>query len=300
MLDDLLEVGRVLSGKVQLSPRSINLAELVRDALAAIDLTGQLREHRVETELRDIWVRVDATRLEQVVANLVGNAAQYTPAGSGIRVEVGECAGDAQLVVQDDGPGIPTELLPRIFDLFAQGTRPMDRRSGGLGIGLTMVKRLVELHGGTVTIESLPRGSRFTVRLPALEMRPDESGPVPLLEVSQQRVVVVEDNTDALISLRSLLELDGHTVHWATDGESGLALMLQDRPDVGIVDIGLPGLNGYEVAERARAAGYAGILVALTGYGQVRDAKASLAAGFDAHLVKPVDLRRLREIMATA
>jgi len=195
--------------------------------------------------------------------------------------------------VKDSGMGIPASLLPHVFDLFVQGERTLDRRAGGLGIGLTLVRRLVELHGGTVTAESSDGGSRFTVELPcvAAPSRPEGDTLPPS---RRRRVLVIEDNPDVLAALRSKLELDGHTVSTAADGVEGLTRLLRQQPEVSIVDIGLPGLTGYEIARHARAAGYAGRLIALSGYGQERDRSDALVAGFDGYLVKPVDRVQLR------
>jgi len=300
MMDDLLEVGRVLSGKLQLTRQDANLAALVRQVLSTAEMTGELQARELVLTLDEVWAYVDATRIEQVIGNLVANAACYTPAGGQIEIYVHRESNQAVLSVRDTGVGIPAELLPRIFDLFVQGDRPLDRKAGGLGVGLTLVKRLVELHGGSVGAESSALGSRFTVRLPALAAAPTPHAPAPpQVAPASRRVLVVDDNADALSGLRSLLELDGHVVQTAGDGKTGLALLLNERPDVAVVDIGLPVFNGYEVARRARAAGHDGKLIALTGYGQIRDLESSLAAGFDAHLVKPVDPEALRQILST-
>jgi signal transduction histidine kinase/CheY-like chemotaxis protein len=300
MMDDLLDVGRVLSGKVQLARRPVNLAVLVRQVLSTAEMTGELRPLDVVLNLDDVWVQVDSTRIDQVIGNLLGNAARYTPAGGRVEIDVHRVDDRALLSVRDTGPGIAPELLPRVFDLFVQGERPRDRPAGGLGVGLTLVKRLVELHDGTVEAKSSPQGSCFTVSLPARAAAPIDEAMAPRPELKRRRVAVVDDNADALSGLRSLLELDGHAVCTASDGKAGLDLLLNDRPDVAVVDIGLPGFSGYEVAQRARAGGYTGALVALTGYGQDRDLATSLAAGFDAHLVKPVDPEELRHVLAIA
>jgi CheY-like chemotaxis protein len=195
--------------------------------------------------------------------------------------------------VQDRGSGIPPALLPRIFDLFVQGDRPLHRPAGGLGIGLTLVRKLVELHGGTVAAESSSEGSRFTVQLPAVSAPVVQDGEA-LPPSRRRQVLVIEDNDDVLAALRSKLELDGHSVSTAVDGIEGLTRLLKLRPEVSIVDIGLPGLTGFELARHARAAGYAGRMIAMSGYGAERDAHAALVAGFDAYLVKPVDRNQLR------
>ena len=293
MMNDLLDVGRVIAGKIMLAHQSVNLATVVQRVNETLAMTGESRDHPIRLELADAWVDGDAVRLEQVVTNLLTNATKYTPRGSSIQVSVGREDDTAVLQVQDTGAGIPPALLPRIFDLFVQGDRPLHRPAGGLGIGLTLVRRLVELHGGTVAAESSSEGSRFTVRLravppPALH----ESDPLP--PSRRRQVLVIEDNDDVLAALRSKLELDGHSVSTAVDGIEGLTRLLKLRPEVSIVDIGLPGLTGFELARHARAAGYAGRMIAMSGYGAERDAHAALVAGFDAYLVKPVDRNQLR------
>ena len=306
LMEDLLDVARVISGKVALSRHPVDLAALVQRAANTFDLTGAAREHPIDVRLREAWIDADATRIEQVVGNLLTNALRYTPAGGRIEIEVRREGGDsgaAVLEVRDSGIGIPPALLPRIFDLFVQGERPLDRRAGGLGIGLTLVRRLVELHGGAVGAASSAEGSVFTVRLPAIEA-PAAAGNAPpreharhVPESRRRRITLIEDNEDARDALRSMLELDGHSVSVAVDGPSGLQSLLQARPDVAVIDIGLPGITGFEVARRSRAAGYAGRMIALSGYGQGRDVQQALASGFDAHLVKPVDTDKLRQLL---
>jgi CheY-like chemotaxis protein len=293
MMNDLLDVGRVIAGKILLSRKSVNLAAIVRRVHEMLAFTGESRNHAIRLELDEVWVDGDSVRIEQVITNLLTNAIKYTPKGRSISVSVRREQDTAVIQVQDTGTGIPAALLPRIFDLFVQGERPLHRPAGGLGIGLTVVRRLVELHGGSVAAESSGAGSRFTVRLPAVAAPPSQ--PTDALPLSRRRqVLVVEDNDDVLAALRSKLELDGHTVSTAVDGIEGLSRLLKLKPEVSIVDIGLPGLTGYELARHARAAGYAGRMIALSGYGAERDAKAALVAGFDAYLVKPVDRNQLR------
>jgi CheY-like chemotaxis protein/two-component sensor histidine kinase len=299
LMEDLLDVARVISGKVVLSRQPLELSALVQRLVSTLQLTGQLQQHDLQLQLQEgVWVDADATRIEQVVNNLLTNALKYTPEGRRIEVHVTREGGQALLRVRDNGLGIPPALLPRIFDLFVQGERTLDRRAGGLGIGLTLVRRLVELHDGTVGVESSSQGSTFSMRLPAME--PPALQPVreQRSAARQRQVLLVEDNADAMSALRSLLELDGHTVSTAADGVSGLEQLLQMRPEVAVIDIGLPGLTGYEVAKRSRAAGHAGKLIALSGYGQGRDVQQALRAGFDAHLVKPVDPEALRRLLA--
>jgi PAS domain S-box-containing protein len=298
MMDDLLDMARIISGKVLLSRHPLNLATLVQRAVATVEVTGEAHDHELKLQLQEVWVDADSTRIEQVLNNLLTNALKYTPAGGRIEVEVSAEGPRACLQVRDTGVGIPTALLPRIFDLFVQGERTLDRRAGGLGIGLTLVRRLVELHGGTIAAASSPTGTTFTMYLPAVEApgHAHERDRIP--DSRRRRIAVIEDNEDALVALCSLLELDGHSVCTATDGPSGLATLLESRPDVAVVDIGLPGLTGFEVAKRSRAAGYAGRMIALSGYGQGRDVEQALTSGFDAHLVKPVDPDQLRRMLA--
>jgi len=293
MMNDLLDVGRVIAGKILLAHQPVNLAAVVHRVEETLAITGEAKEHELRLRLADTWVDGDAVRLEQVVTNLVTNAIKYTPAGRMIQVHVRSESHTAVLEVQDAGMGIPAALLPHIFDLFVQGQRTLDRRGGGLGIGLTLVRALVQMHGGTVNAESSDEGSRFIVRLP--EIAPPKLGDGDSLPPSRRRnVLVVEDNSDVLAALRSKLELDGHSVSTAADGIEGLSRLLKQRPEVSIVDIGLPGLTGFELARHARAAGYAGRMIALSGYGAERDAQEALVAGFDAYLVKPVDRNQLR------
>jgi len=293
MMSDLLDVGRVIAGKILLARQPVNLAAVFERVHRTLQVTGEAAGHDLHVSARDAWVDGDAVRLEQVMTNLVTNAIKYTPAGRRIEITVGPVGDRSVFEVKDSGMGIPASLLPHVFDLFVQGERTLDRRAGGLGIGLTLVRRLVELHGGTVTAESSDGGSRFTVELPcvAAPSRPEGDTLPPS---RRRRVLVIEDNPDVLAALRSKLELDGHTVSTAADGVEGLTRLLRQQPEVSIVDIGLPGLTGYEIARHARAAGYAGRLIALSGYGQERDRSDALVAGFDGYLVKPVDRVQLR------
>ncbi|NML13546.1 hybrid sensor histidine kinase/response regulator [Azohydromonas caseinilytica] len=300
LMEDLLDVARVISGKVVLSRQPLELSALVQRLVGTLQLTGQTQQHDVQLALHEVWVDADATRIEQVVNNLLTNALKYTPEGRRIELRLSREDGQVLLEVRDQGLGIPPALLPRVFDLFVQGERTLDRRAGGLGIGLTLVRRLVEMHGGTVGVRSSSEGSTFSVRLPAIEPPALTLQPAreQRLAARQRHVLLVEDNADAMSALRSLLELDGHTVSTATDGVAGLAELLRLRPEVAVIDIGLPGLTGYEVAKRSRAGGHAGRLIALSGYGQGRDVQQALRAGFDAHLVKPVDPEALRKLLA--
>ena len=294
LVDDLLDVARVTSGKIILDRRPLELAEAVRRGVATLAASGRTDGHRIGLDLEPVWAHADETRLEQIITNLVGNALRFTPAGGAVDVTLRASDGQAVLQVCDSGVGIAPEMLPRVFDMFVQGPRRPDGGPGGLGLGLTLVRRITELHGGSVEAASdgPGRGSTFTVRLPttapplALPARP--TAPPP--SAAPRRILVVEDNADAREMLRSALELSGHEVHEAHDGPSGLEATLRLHPDVALIDIGLPEFDGYEIARKVRvAAGATPYLVALTGFGQPDDRRQALEAGFDAHLVKPVD-----------
>jgi signal transduction histidine kinase/ActR/RegA family two-component response regulator len=301
LMDDLLDVGRVTTGKIILSPKTIDLGELAARAWAVLESTGTFALHDARLETEPVWVNADETRLAQVIDNLVTNAVKYTPAGGSVRLTIRGEGDDAVIRVADTGIGITPELLPRIFDLFVQGEPTRDRAKGGLGIGLTLVKRLVEMHGGSVDArsEGPGRGSAFTVRLPRLAVPVEAvaTGPSRTAARGARRVLLVEDSADVRQMLRLRLELDGHEVHETEDGVTGLAEALGLQPDVAVIDIGLPGLDGWELGRRLRAteAGRRMILVAISGYGQLEDLQLSREAGFDAHLVKPVDLDSLTE-----
>jgi CheY-like chemotaxis protein len=242
--------------------------------------------------------------MEQVVVNLLANAAKYTELGGRIWLTVQNEGGECVLRVRDTGVGIAPELLPHIFDLFAQAERSLDRSEGGLGIGLALVQKLVELHGGRVEVySSLGEGSEFIVRLPvAPDTAPPSSTSKEVVEPTgpSLRVLVVDDNVDAAESLAHLLSVLQHDVRTAHDGPTGLQAALDHNPDVVLLDIGLPGMNGYEVAKRLRQQPvFSGVvLIAMTGYGQESDRESSRAAGFDHHLVKPADFGKVQQILA--
>ncbi|NOJ80689.1 hybrid sensor histidine kinase/response regulator [Myxococcus xanthus] len=302
LVDDLLDVERVSSGRILLQSQAMDLSECVRRAVAALESSGRTQAHQVEVEAPRAWLEGDASRLEQVVTNLVSNALKYTPPGGRIRVVTREEPGHVVLEVSDTGDGLSPELQERVFELFFQAERTLDRAQGGLGIGLTLVKRLVELHGGSVCARSdgLKKGSTFTVRLPRGQV---EQAPrlqdAPMAPAPGRHVLLVDDHADSRQLVRELLELDGHTVSEAEDGPSGLARARELRPEVVLLDIGLPGLDGYEVARALRSTdeGRELMLIAVTGYGLADDRRRALEAGFDEHLVKPVDFTRLRELL---
>jgi CheY-like chemotaxis protein len=302
LVDDLLDVARVTTGRIVVERRPVALTELADRALQAATAAGKTAHHDITWSGEPTWVIGDSLRLEQIVANLLDNALRYTPRGGKIVVSVG-CEGpDAVLRVRDSGQGIPGALLPRIFDLFVRGSGTHERTTGGLGLGLTLVRRLVELQGGSVQALSAGAGlgSEFIVRLPASDAPRVPDASVPLLPPSALRILIVEDNDDARETLRVMLEQDGHEVLTAANGEDGLDRALSHAPAVALVDLGLPDLDGFEVARRLRAVpqGATIHLVAISGYGQPMDRARTRAAGFDAHLVKPVEPTKLRMVLA--
>ncbi|HUP31019.1 MAG TPA: ATP-binding protein [Usitatibacter sp.] len=302
LTDDLLDAGRALMGKIVLRLEPVDLAAAAAQSVATLRAAGKLERHQVVEELEEVWASVDPIRLDQVLSNLIVNATKYTPAGGLIRVVVARRDGSAVLRVADNGIGLSPELAARAFDLFVQGDRDLDRAEGGLGIGLTLVRRLAELHGGTASVHSdgEDSGSEFTVTLPAIEAPEKPARTSAAAPVTTRHILVVEDNADARETLGMLLSMAGHRVDTADDGPSGLASALAERPEVALVDIGLPRMDGYEVARRLRsnAGGYRPYLVALTGYGLPEDRERALAAGFDAHVVKPVDPAVLDQLLA--
>jgi hypothetical protein len=306
LIDDLLDVSRISRGKIELKKAPVDL----RDALAkateiAIPLFERKRQDfEVEVPSYPLTVDGDDARLTQVFANLLNNAAKYTEEGGRIGLTVRHDKPHIVVEVHDNGIGIDPALLPRVFELFVQGYQDADRAEGGLGIGLTLVRSLVQLHGGEVSAHSggSRTGSRFVVRLPAVDpplgvgVEPDPERSAPTEVASERRqILVVDDNDDARILLADVLATFGHTVRSAADGPAALALLDVFEPDVAILDIGLPGMDGYELAARIRSLpGHKQLrLLALTGYGQPDDATHTKAAGFDVHLVKPIDIQRL-------
>lgn len=307
LVDDLLDATRVATGKMALNRRRVDLASAAKRAIAALTTAGKTIEHDLVVDAQSVWVDGDSTRLEQVVTNLVGNSLKYTPSGGRIRVVVTSESGAAILRVTDTGIGIAPELLPHVFDLFAQGQRSLDRTEGGLGIGLTLVKRVVELHGGSVEVRSEGEGggSEFIVRFVAAAPSPAEDRqqfaeqPSAPRRRAVRRILIVEDQADMREIMRLALESSGHLVFEAADGPSGIEAVQRLRPEVAVVDIGLPGFDGYEVARRIRTMldGAPILLVALTGYGQPDDRHRAKAAGFDVHLVKPIEFDRLDAVL---
>jgi PAS domain S-box-containing protein len=302
LIDDLLDVSRLTTGRIALQLQPVDLAEVAERALQALRHAARTGGHEVSLAVERVLVAGDPTRLEQVVLNLVDNAVKYTPPAGRIRVTVARDRRDAVLRVQDTGVGLPPDLLPRVFELFRRGHQARQHGREGLGIGLWLVKRLVEMHGGEVTAVSPGpgQGSEFVVRLPTVPLAAPPAAPGGRGTARRpQRVLVIEDHQDIRDGLRLFLEANGHSVDEAADGPTGLEKLLVRRPDVALVDVGLPGLDGYAIASAVRNApgGSTVRLVAMTGYGQPDDRRRALESGFDAHLVKPVDLPRLLDLM---
>jgi PAS domain S-box-containing protein len=307
LLDDLLDVSRVSQGKIELQTERVDLNQLLREAVEVS--RPMIAEKRQELSLmlapQPLALDADPTRLGQVFSNLINNAVKYTNPGGHIAILSAVENGDAVITVRDDGIGMTPDLLARAFDLFVQGTRALDRVQGGLGIGLTLVRTLVKMHGGSVHAfsEGPGRGCELVVRLPlAIPAEPSPPKP-PAAEVDGQnaplRVLVVEDSADTSAALAPLLRLLGHQVTLAHDGPTALAAAAGAPPDLVLLDIGLPGMDGYAIAERLRAAGHTrAALVALTGYGREDDFRRSREAGFDHHLVKPVNFAQLQQLGA--
>jgi signal transduction histidine kinase/FixJ family two-component response regulator len=308
LIDDLLDISRITKGKIRLRRESVDLASIATDAAEAVRPLFEQRHHTLETVIppTKLWVDGDATRLEQIFSNLLTNAAKYTKSGGQIRLTIALDGTDIVIRIRDSGIGISPDLLPRIFDLFTQGDRSLARAEGGLGIGLTLVRSLTELHGGSVSVVSdgLDAGTEFLVRLPALlkpalEPANDHAGDRAEHAHRPVRILVVDDNVDLANGLSRLISQFGHVVKTTFDGPAAIEAACTFRPEVVLLDIGLPAMDGYEVAACLRALNAIDslVLVAISGYGQDEDRRRSLEAGFDFHLVKPIDLDALRQII---
>jgi signal transduction histidine kinase/CheY-like chemotaxis protein len=306
LVDDLLDVSRISQGRIELKQQTLNVAALVEQAFETV--APLFQEKRQDVSLapsyEPLHVIGDETRLVQSLVNVLTNAAKYTESGGKIRIQTRGSADEVFIEVSDNGAGIAAELMPHIFEMFVQGDRTLDRSQGGLGIGLAVVKKLIEMHGGQITArsEGLGAGSTFELRLRRARA-PAGADPYAVTAGSNatvRRIMVVDDNVDAADSLALLLGLEGHEVECAYSAAAALQRVSAFAPDVVLLDIGLPDIDGYEVARRLRVlpGGVAIRLVALTGYGQAEDRERALTAGFEAHLVKPVDLATLSRVLA--
>lgn len=307
LVDDLLDVARITRGHIQLQKEHVLLADVIVRAVETVHPLIQARNHALSVDLpqQPVWLKADPARLVQVVDNLLNNAAKYTPEGGRIRLTA-RCEGTDEVIIEvsDNGVGIPAALQPHIFELFYQANRTLDRSQGGLGLGLYLVHTLVKMHGGRIeaTSDGPGRGSTFIVHLPLMAHAPS-TAPARCApdssDIPRRRVLVVDDNPDVANSFAMLLDALGHEVHVTHDGPSALAAVRQIHPEVVFLDIGLPGMDGYEVARRLRAEypPHAMLLVAVTGYGQLDDCRHAAEAGFDHHLLKPVDVGILEALL---
>jgi signal transduction histidine kinase len=308
LVEELLDVARISQGKIQLNRESVDLAAVIAQSVETAQPFIDARGHTLTVKLPETPVRLqgDFARLAQVVSNLLHNSAKYSDDGGRIQVELSAQDGEALIVVRDNGIGIEPALLPRMFDLFAQGTRSLDRMQGGLGVGLTLARRLVELHGGRVEAKSdgPKQGAEFRVTIPCVSVvgqEPERTDTFkPVRPVLGRRILIVDDNQDAAESVAQYLQLEGHEVKTVGDGMQALACAPVFAPQIVVLDIGLPVLDGYEVAKRMRMmpATQDALLVALTGYGQKEDQQRARDAGFDKHFVKPTDPRLLVELIS--
>jgi PAS domain S-box-containing protein len=308
LVDDLLDVGRISSGKLELQKRELSLHDVLASSVEATSDLFHQRRHLLIVQQDDADVRLegDFDRLSQVFTNLLSNAAKYTPEGGEVRVSVAREAGEMVVHVIDNGIGIPDGSLDQVFDLFSQVRAHQGMNSGGLGIGLALVKRIVSLHGGRVDVTSAGsgRGSAFSVRLPALAAGPSrepQNESEPMASKARKRIVIADDNEDSVVLLAELLELLGHDVWTASDGAEAVERAAEVQPDMIVLDLGMPRMDGFEAARRIREtpAGKGAFLVALTGWGQDSDRRRTREAGFDRHLVKPVDPRALSALLTS-
>jgi signal transduction histidine kinase/CheY-like chemotaxis protein len=299
IIDDLLDMSRLMAGKIVLTLRPLNLAECLQSCVDGMKAAQRINKHNINVTAESVWINADSVRIEQIIVNLIGNALKFSAAGSSINIELQQDGDHAVLRVQDQGTGMTPALLAQVFDPFIQGPPPVNGDQGGLGVGLALVKQLVELHGGTIAVASagLNRGSTFTCHFPAMPAA--ASKPVPastrLMATQSRTLLYVEDNTDVRSVMSEMLRLSGYEVIEAENGEAALAALVVQRPDAILLDIGLPDMNGYELARQMRLmpTRHNIPIIALTGFGQSRDKDAAALVGFNAHLVKPVDPEEL-------
>jgi CheY-like chemotaxis protein len=298
-------VSRITQGRIELRKSPTSVADIVARSLETVDPLIRRKHHKVSIAASrwNVYVDVDPERLVQCVANLLTNAAKYTEPGGEIHVETRDELHEVIVSVSDNGVGIPAELLPKVFDLFVQGERTLDRSQGGLGIGLSIVKRLIEMHDGSVRIASggERRGTAVEIRLPLIEGDVVVQKRTAELHAQARRILVVDDNEDAANTLAMILKLEGHEVDTAYSGAEAMGRIEEFDPAVVLLDIGLPGFDGFQIAERIRAQPrHRNVrLVAITGYGQDADRARTREAGFTSHLVKPVDFTELKRVLAS-
>jgi PAS domain S-box-containing protein len=305
LVDDLLDVSRITKGRVEIKKQPMDLRVILAKAIELASPLLEQRNHKLDLDVPShaLGVEGDDARLTQVFANLLTNAAKYTEPTGHIRIVVRELTGELEIAITDNGQGIEPALLPKVFDLFVQGSRTAERSAGGLGIGLTIVQQLTMLHGGRVEArsEGLGKGATFTVTLPAITLQRSDTPKRGISEVmaavEPRRILIVDDNEDALVLLAEALEVAGHVVRTATDPAQALQIIAEFKPDLAILDIGLPVMDGYELAAKIREqlATSSPRMFALSGYGQQSDRDKSREAGFSAHFVKPVDVKQLIE-----
>jgi CheY-like chemotaxis protein/anti-sigma regulatory factor (Ser/Thr protein kinase) len=307
IVEDMLDISRITRGVLTLEHKPVEMAQIVRQAVETSAPAIEAGRHRLDVDLPEepAVVEGDLHRLSQLLTNLLNNAARYTPPGGSISVRARAEGGQAVISVRDTGRGIARDQLDRIFDMFVQGRAPLKRVGGGLGIGLALARRIAEMHGGTLEAhsEGEDRGSEFTLRLPLVEEEPVREPPAPRPrngQMTAKRVLVVDDNADAAASLSLLLRSLGHETMTVHDGREAVQAAAQFNPDIVLLDIGMPGMDGYEVARRLRALKRERRfrIVAVTGWGQEADREKSREAGFDLHLVKPVDPQDLVDALS--
>ena len=302
LVDDLLDVGRITSGKIELDLQPVELASVLTDAVEAIAPMAKAKQHRIAVQvLADAaWVSADRARIIQVVDNLLANAVKFTPARGSIEATLRRSQGDVEISIRDSGVGIAEHMLAEIFKPFVQGDQDLARSQGGLGLGLSLVQQIVQMHGGQVAVYSPAlnsQGSEFVISLPAVAAG-EAPAPAARAVPTACDLLLVDDNEDAAFTLRIALEMSGYRVAVVHDGLAALAAAKQQRPDAIVLDLGLPGLGGIEVAQRIRAAiGPQPRIIALTGYGTEQDRAATTQAGFDAHLTKPVSVDQLIDLI---
>jgi CheY-like chemotaxis protein len=304
LIDDLLDVARITQGRIELRTQQVPIRSCIESAIEMVEPLVRARGQQLllTQPLESLYVTGDQERLGQCISNLLVNAVKYTNPGGEIRVRHYSAAGHAVIEIVDSGVGISPELLPHIFELFVQGDRTLDRSQGGLGVGLAICKQLIEMHRGAVTAHSdgIGRGATFEIRLPLAEAPAQADTGSRAQTGRTRRVLIVDDNQDAADSLAVVLRFEGHETSVAYSAQAAIETVSSSQPEFVLLDIGLPNMDGYEVARRIRASGASARIIALTGYGQIEDRQRSADAGFAAHLVKPVDISILVSMLSNS